>query len=150
MNLLRLGATSGRADHSPIPKRIVITKMDNHPDCQPRTLKPKSRTQPIPIKHSEATESDYTESDEAVDRAHYDLATWNMYMLITNARRLRAANQGLDESSTSASSTEVSVEDQLPAPRVYRDQECIEPRSTDLDESSYDDCYEGIFDLDTD
>lgn len=150
MNLLKLGATSGRADHSSIPKRIVITKIDNLPPCQPRTSKPRSRTQPIPIKPSEATKIDYNASDEAVDRAHYELATWNMYMLITNARRLRAANQAQDARFTSASSAETSEEEQLPAPRVYRDQESIETRSTDLDESSYDDYDEGVFDLDTD
>lgn len=71
-------------------------------------------------------------------------------MLITNARRLRAANQAQDARFTSASSAETSEEEQLPAPRVYRDQESIETRSTDLDESSYDDYDEGVFDLDTD
>eukprot|EP00956_Cyclotella_meneghiniana_P007939 scaffold10558_cov70-Cyclotella_meneghiniana.AAC.6 len=41
---------------------------------------------------------DETKSDDPYDevvkaKAQYEMATWNMYALITNARRLRALNQ---------------------------------------------------------
>lgn len=146
MNLLKRTNIGRTAQHaSPIPQRIVITKFDNLPTCPSHSS---SRTQPIPIKPSKNghLESSY-ETDEEVDRAQYDLATWNMYMLITSARRLRAANRSLDSSETSATCAE-SIEEQPPVPQVYRDQVYIHTQPTGFGESTYDECYDGIFELD--
>ena len=149
MNLLKRTSSGRASEHaSPIPRRIIITKIEDLPSC-PSGSSLKPRTQPIPIKPSKTShrESSY-ESDEEVDRAQYDLATWNMYVLITNARRLRAVARSLDGSITGDTSSE-SSEEQPPVPQVYRDQDLYIPtESTDLDESSDDECYDDIFELD--
>ncbi len=52
-------------------------------------------SQPIPIPIiSRKIERD--EEDEVVDTSYYDLKTWNMYILIVTARRLRASIQARD------------------------------------------------------
>lgn len=62
------------------------------------TMQPKSRSQPIPIIRDEA-KRDYVEEDSGKFMSKYDMATWNMYLLITNARRLREKSRQLDAAS---------------------------------------------------
>ncbi|KAL3805854.1 hypothetical protein HJC23_007815 [Cyclotella cryptica] len=125
------------------PKRIFITK-----DIP--SLSRQSRSQPIPIKKCGREAYD---SDDEVDTAQYDLATWNMYVLITNARRLRAHSRrarGCGHCSTyqTASSNEIpSLVSELNRTVC---QGFDDPVSSELHSSSCDEFYHdcGVFDLD--
>jgi hypothetical protein len=145
MNFLKRSTHSGRSaeDASSIPKRIVITKLET---LTARPTPPSKITQPIPIKQDKNHRESY-EPDNEANAAKYDLATWNMYVLITNARRMRALSS-ISGSTTCTSSTESSVNEKPPVPQVYTIEGYDEAVSPDLDDSSSDDCYDDIFELD--
>ncbi len=133
------------SDASPLPpKRIVISK--DLPSV-PSLSMDLRRSQPIPIKKCEREPSQHEE--EEVDTAPYDLATWNMYILITNARRLRAFSR--------STSGDCSYED--PVAHVVQpvvaevdgtvQESFSDSVSPDLHQPSFDEYYhDAIFDLD--
>jgi hypothetical protein len=53
-------------------------------------------SQPIPIPIINRKSERDEEEDEVVDTSYYDLMTWNMYIRIVTARRLRASIQARD------------------------------------------------------
>lgn len=80
-------STRSSSQRMPPLKRIVTSQ-------DPASSQSSRRSQPIPI----IRKSDEIESDDPYDEvvkatAQYEMATWNMYALITTARRLRALNQ---------------------------------------------------------
>ena len=143
MNLLKRITHSGQAvqeTSSHPPKQIVLAKTSTDIPGPSR-----SSTQPIPIK---ATKSwGQYESDEEAEWAKYDLATWNMYVLIVSARRFRAVERSSNDCTQHVTSTE-SIE-HPPAPRVHRNHEPVAV-SPELNEAPYDGCYGDIFELDDD
>lgn len=113
-----------------------------------------SRSQPIPIQ----SKMDQPKSDDPYDQvdtqAQYDMATWNMYVLITNARRLRALNQGISGSFIEAPNhTSIEAHEgcilQPSTSQVerLRGQGCVTPFSP-VHQPSFDVCQDGIFELD--
>lgn len=108
----------------------------------------RSITQPIPIKTTKSRRP--YESGEEADWAKYDLATWNMYVLIVSARRFRAAERSLNGSCARVTGTScIESIEQPPVPQVYRNLEPVSV-SPELNEAPYDGCYGDIFELDDD
>lgn len=146
MSSLRRNSHScpGSASSPMPPKRIFITK-------ELPSLSRQSRSQPIPIKKNCGREP--YDSDDEVDTAQYDLATWNMYVLITNARRLRAYHRrarGCGHGSTYQRAAPIEM-----TPLVSELNRTVcrgfdDPASTELHPSSWDECHHdcGVFDLD--
>lgn len=125
------------------PKRIFVTK-------EIPSLSRPARSQPIPIKKCGREPYD---SDDEVDRAQYDLATWNMYVLITNARRLRASSRRSRDFGHCLAYEKAPVHEMPPLVSELNRTVCQgfdDPGSPELHQSSYDERHHecGVFDLD--
>jgi hypothetical protein len=121
----------------------------------PSSHQTQPRSQPIPIKHT-YTKNEIERNnpyDDADTQAQYEMATWNMYVLITTARRLRALNCGINE--TSCKESAVLKLNQPSATEIdwSRRRDCNNPFSSpvaspELHQPSVDDCCDGVFELD--
>ena len=122
------------------------------------SIQPQSRSEPIPIKKHKTDESGSIDPYDSVDtRAQYELATWVMYMRITTARRIRALSCSLSERRSSAESSNHDtgcaniVQPSISELDISRKSGCRNPfpraMSPDLDQASFDVCFDGIFEL---
>ena len=134
------------------PNKRILTSQDLTP------AQALARSQPIPIQPKlDAPKSD-DPYDEVDTQAQYDMATWNMYVLITTARRLRALNQGISVSPIEAPiRTSIKTHEgcilQSSASQVERSrgQGCGTPFSpvmSPVHQPSFDAGHDGIFELD--
>jgi hypothetical protein len=149
---------SGEAECAPLPKHVAITKIESP---LPRHTLNARTSQPIPIKFSSkaARLESYAFDEQERQAEKYDLATWNMYVRIVSARQLRAANLNQlveDEKSSSHDSCTQSIVNSRPRSVSITEESdehppvppVDEPRPTDLDELSHNECYaDTIFEL---
>ncbi|KAL7508301.1 hypothetical protein ACHAXN_005371 [Cyclotella atomus] len=127
------------------PNGMVVTKgTGSH-------LQTQTRSQPIPIKSTKNEQDSSNQYDDVDTEAKYEMATWNMYVLITTARLRRAMNRSVDESLVEATLTNMNaVKPSLSELDKSRSQGCSNPISPAVHsvrhQSPLDD-YDFIFDL---
>lgn len=119
-------------------------------DILSSSMQTQSRSQPIPIKHSKKEPESIDPYDEVDTQAQYDMATWNMYMLITTARRLRAIHRNMNGFAVQAPVVAI-VKPSISEIDESRRQGSTNPFSPALSpeprQSPFDLCYDGVFEL---
>lgn len=122
------------------------------------STQPQSKSEPIPIKKHKTEDSESIDPYDSADmHAQYEFATWVMYMRITTARRIRALSSSLgDRICSTETSNDGAAHTHVAKPSIAeldmtRKHGCRNPfprpMSPDLDQSSFDVCSDGIFEL---
>lgn len=83
-----MNRTSFRVTNSKTLQVLISSSSTKH-----RKESSKQSSQPIPIKVSNSKRECQESNDISSDVAYYDMRTWQMYNLITEARRIRAYNR---------------------------------------------------------